>query len=484
MPQFLVPLLLLLFSFSAVPFLPASITVEILDQAGERTTGELVAIDQDKMTVNQSSVLNEIPLDRLNRMIPLQKPQLVQGQSVGLCVELADGSSVQCLQLTTKEETAILELHDKTVLPIPVALLHSVRFMSFPDETPTEKQENDILRREWRRLRPGSLTEDRIIIRTSATTNRGNPTLDYYSGIIGEIRPESVLFELDGERLPVSRNKIFGLYFAGRQPVIDQLSIWRITEINGSSWMLKSIVYDRERQLFRCQTSNGVERTLPLNQLSELLLIAHQSVIPLFDLIPDSIQIQSPLRWSRLEQREENRLEHSWQEFLLAKLQSGSVFAKETVNAPNETLRQEDLSRTTTLLQSSRRTSEERLPQYAVPTLQGIYLNGLRYEKGWTLFPKTELLFTLDEKFVRLSGLAGIDDRLRPDGIVRLKILGDDVELLNVQIRGDEPAQPLQINLQGIKQLTFIVDIADGLQPGTRLNLVNMNLEEHLTADP
>ncbi len=69
-------------------------------------------------------------------------------------------------------------------------------------------------------------------------------------------------------------------------------------------------------------------------------------------------------------------------------------------------------------------------------------LAGREYSKGVAIHSRSEITWLLTEPFVKFSAVAGIDDRVRPHGNVRLTIHGDDRVLLEQTVQGTDAPFP------------------------------------------
>jgi hypothetical protein len=103
---------------------------------------------------------------------------------------------------------------------------------------------------------------------------------------------------------------------------------------------------------------------------------------------------------------------------------------------------------------------------------------GQEYEKGLAIHSRTELIYRLAGRFRRLTAIAGIDERVRDNGHVRLVISADRRTLLDEQISGDDPPRSLDLELVGAKRLIILVDYGDSLDIGDHLNLCNARLHK------
>ena len=81
-------------------------------------------------------------------------------------------------------------------------------------------------------------------------------------------------------------------------------------------------------------------------------------------------------------------------------------------------------------------------------------VGGKVYKKGLALHSRTTMVYRLPGQFQRFKAIAGIDDRFRPRGNVRLVIRGDDRVLVKLTVAGtDEQPQPIDLDLSGVRRL-------------------------------
>ena len=59
---------------------------------------------------------------------------------------------------------------------------------------------------------------------------------------------------------------------------------------------------------------------------------------------------------------------------------------------------------------------------------------------------------------------------------MRLSIFGDDRPLLETEIAGDQPPQPIQLDIAGVKRLKIVVDYGQNLDTGDWLNLCDARI--------
>lgn len=86
-------------------------------------------------------------------------------------------------------------------------------------------------------------------------------------------------------------------------------------------------------------------------------------------------------------------------------------------------------------------------------------LRGKAYPKGLGVHSKTILTFPLDGQYSRFQSDIGIDDEVEKKGSVVFQVLADDQTVYSSpEVRGGEPAIRLDLNVQGVKRLSLVVD--------------------------
>ncbi len=249
-------------------------------------------------------------------------------------------------------------------------------------------------------------------------------TLDYLEGIVRAVREEHVDFEVDGDVVPVRRTKVFAVRYYHPKSVEDSEQVARIRDDAGSTWAARRVEISPSGDQLEVESLAGVHVSLPLQAVADIEFAA-SGLVFLSDLKADSSQ------WTH-------------------------YFGRETSLPSLERLYR---PRSNTALDNG-----------------PLVLDGVSYKRGLALHSRTEMTYRLAEPFKRFQALAGIDDRLRPQGNVDLKILGDDRILFQAAIAGTDPSQPIDVSLQGVKSLTIVVDFGSDLDVGDHLILAEAKL--------
>jgi hypothetical protein len=85
-------------------------------------------------------------------------------------------------------------------------------------------------------------------------------------------------------------------------------------------------------------------------------------------------------------------------------------------------------------------------------------LAGSTYDKGISMHSHSRLNYPLSGVYRRFEALAGLDDKDGRGGDVRLRVLADGKTLLDRAVTSEQGAFPIQLNMEGVRELTLEVD--------------------------
>jgi hypothetical protein len=247
-------------------------------------------------------------------------------------------------------------------------------------------------------------------------------SLDYLGGVVQSVGEETIEFNLDGDVIPVPRTKAFAVRYYRADSPNQAKPLGRLRDTGGSVWPLKEATLDGDQ--LQCTTPLGIQIALRLEDVVHIDFVS-SALVYLSDLTPDSY------RWTPY----------------FGTAQAVPSFLEFYRPRSDTSLNSEPLK-----------------------------LDGKEYTHGLALHSRTELTYRLAEPYERLQAIAGIDDSLRPRGNVRLHILGDDRTLLDTTVSGSEPAQPIEVKLEGVTTLKIIVDFGSGLDIADHLILAEAKL--------
>ena len=423
--------------------------VHIIDIDSKASSGTLLRLDAEKVMFSSEAGTLELSPERILKLQTAATFETRKTSELFLVVHFRDGSRTIASDLSLSDQTIRLTRIDGTEQSFGLDLLQGIRFSVPWGEAAGEFPENI-----QKILRTRS-AEDRLLI-------AAGDAVDFYGGIIRGIGPETVPFELDGEVLAIPRKKIVALLFHQKDSPPVALPFCRLTERDGTSWELTDLTFDRVQERFRWKTVLGIEGITPFSEWAAADF-TKTNTIPLFELAPVSVRYTPAVLW--MDQREQEPL-LLWQQLAKSHWEHSverSEAASDDEKAP--------------ISQADSTADRLKKPnQFPLQTLRRIQLDGKVYQTGVTLSAKTVLEFSWTDDYQTLRGLAGIDDRIRPSGRVKLSFQSGGTILYETILRGDHPAVPLNVNLNGVKKLTILVDFPAGIDDGTRLNLVEMQL--------
>ena len=252
---------------------------------------------------------------------------------------------------------------------------------------------------QWAEILAAKHAGDVIVIRKKEA-------LDYQSGVAGDTSADKVQFTLDGETLSVKRSRVEGLvYFhpAGRELAE---SVCRLTDASGARYEVQSAqLADGALEL---TTPAGLKVRIAIGQIASI----DGKIQYLSDLAPESF---------------------GWNPYF------GEAGASESLK-------------------------EFHRPRFNCFLDGGpLRLGKQEYAKGIALYSGSEITYRLPPgRYRRLKAVAGIDDRVRPQGAVRLAILGDDKPLFEGAVTGRDEPLPLDLDLSGVNRLKIVVDFGAG----------------------
>jgi hypothetical protein len=196
--------------------------VEVSTLSGDEFSGTLTSISADIWKIDVSGKSVEVAGAQV-----LSSRFFVAGQTAGekepLELSLTDGSKLhlKTALADTKELQADSEVTGE--VKIPRNFVKSIRFVKAPTSVDDA----------WKELVARTVRQDMIVVRK-------NDVLDFVEGVIGEITETQVNVLLDGENIPVNRERVFGLIFYQREPGKAGSSA-RIQLLNGDSLRARKV---------------------------------------------------------------------------------------------------------------------------------------------------------------------------------------------------------------------------------------------------
>lgn len=290
---------------------------------------------------------------------------------------------------------------------------------------------------DWQGFLKRDNEEDLLILR-----KRDGSGLDFYGGIISATSDDTVEFVLDGDTVPVPRQRIYGLIFnAGDPPENSPIAIHLIDD---TQILADALAADSDS--LQVTTSWNQTLSLPLNTVRSIDF-SRGRFHYLSDLDPvNETYFGTHPKGSLLEEL----------------LKSDDVLGQAAQN-----------------LWKMHRDQVPMGPFGPLP----LTLRGRVYPKGLWLFPHCRIDYALDGRYTSLQAVAGVDDEVAFNcsgadhtSQVLLTILCDGDKAWEQLI--DAPADPvtIQLDLTGVRTLTVVVDFGDNDSACDFLDLADARL--------
>ncbi|MDP7275626.1 MAG: NPCBM/NEW2 domain-containing protein [Planctomycetaceae bacterium] len=368
--------------------------------AGRRITGQLVSLSESGVTLQGPKGPIEIrAADLLDVRFPAAKTPVQNPKTpvvkTRAWVRLVDGGRISCRTLTATPRQVQVQTQHLGDVTLPAGRVATVRLGTL-DAAVADA---------WNELRGREIKRDRLVIR------KGN-VLDHLDGVVGEIDAKVVKFLLDGDELPVPRERVFGILFfrnvARSKPAACQ------AVLRGGDTLALSAVSMRAA-ICQATLEGGQQVKLPFARL-ERLDFAASRVVYLSALVPRDIEY-TPY------------FDVTWK------------YRRDT-NLDGGPLR----------------------------------VNGKTFARGLALHSKTRLVYSLARRHRRFQAWMGIDALVGRRGNVHVVISADGKKLLEADVKGTEKPRLVDLDITGLRELQILVDYGGDLDIADHLDLADAKL--------
>jgi hypothetical protein len=400
---------------TAVAADPAA-TVRTLE--GESVKGKVAKLSAAILVVKTSTGTRELPTSQIMWVEwpvspPLDKPSV--------WLDLLDGSRLVAQTFTSAGGQARVELAGGQTIELPTRAIHTVRF----------RQQTPELAVQWREITSSMATGDMVVMRRTSmrTIEQGEnepqtvteQALDQLEGTLLDVTPESVLFDVDGDKVPVRREKLEGLvYFHPAKREFSQ-PVCKLLDAGGSSWLLRDVQLGDGR--IAATSLGGVALELPLVAVAKV------------DFSVGNIAFLTELE---------------------ADLPAGE--SPRSLQPPAMTFKFNQLLK---------------LRSGPPPGASQFRIGGQPFDKGQTLHGATKLVYRVPEGFRSFRAVAGVDDVFTSPGRFDLVILGDGKELLRQEfpLEGARRGLAIDLDVRQVRRITIALETASGQDIGDQLDL-------------
>jgi hypothetical protein len=392
MKYFFLPVLIL---FGGLTPLSAEPLFDISPLTGTPLRGELVACDSETVLFRVDEKTVSIPLQETLKIEVVPENAKIVPKPKGFSVLLTDGTRVSATELAVTGNSFLLKAEFWGELSGPSNRVRTVRFVE-GDSSMTEK---------WNRLLERDSSKDLLVIRKE-------DSIDFVDGIVGAINEKSVLFLLDGEEIPVSREKVFGVIYHRGAPsdVPPQGEI-----IHAGGDRIAMTKFDFRDGKFQASTPIG------------LTISGSLEGVRLVDFRPGRLDYLSEMK---------PRTEEYTPFFdVVWKVRNNKNFDGGAIR-----------------------------------------VGGRTYERGLCIHSRTLLSYRLAGEYRRFQAVMGIDELVGQKGHVRVTIKADDRVLFEGEVSGGTDPLPLDYDVAGVRDLEILVDFGEDLDIADHLALADARL--------
>lgn len=376
---------------AALADLPAA---EIETLKGERQSGAIAELSNRTLRLRRDDATLELPLAEIVGVRFLSPA--VPEPFIGPRVVLVDGTRLTCSEFSVEKGQARLTTVQCGTLIVPISRVAQVRF-----GISTGK-----LDEAWSALAGRESKTDMLIVKKEEV-------LDHLDGVVGEVG-EKIGFLLDGDEVPVAREKVYGIVFRRKTGSLPKATCQ--VELAGGD-VLQAVTVAGNGAEFKLKLATGPEVTIGAGALAS------------FDYSAGKVRYLS-----QLEPRDVKSLPYwdaiSYREFRRDRSLDGTP----------------------------------------------ISLGGKTYARGLAINPRTTLRYRIAGEYTRFQGVVGIDDSVRRLGDVLVVISGDGKTLFESEIMGVNPPRPFSLDVTGVRDLEILVDFGGGANVGDHLDLADARL--------
>lgn len=406
-----------LLHFAAIALLAAPPAVAVRPLEGEALHGQLTELSATSVKLQTTAGVKEAPTGQIMWLELTPRP-VAEKPTVWL--ELLDGSKLAASAYTAESGKSHVTLVTGQQVELPTRSIHTVRF--YP-QTPE-------LAVQWREISSSMASGDTLVIRkiSTRTLEQGDAeprvvtehALDQVEGAIREVTPDTVVFELDGQRVDVRREKLEGIVYYQSSRKEFPAPLCRLTDAAGTQWLLKTVELNGDA--LAATTLGGLSFQLPLANAAKLdFSLANVAFLSDLEAEPAAVAATSSLQPAAM----------------------------------------------------SHKFSRIFKPRSAPPLgTDSFRMGGQRFDNGLALHSPAKLLYRVPAGFRKFHAVAGIDDSILAPGRFTLLVQADGKEVLRHEF-SDEQRKPLTLALDvaNVRRITIELAPGDGQDIGDQLNL-------------
>lgn len=354
--------------------------VGTLDGAAHR--GVIESLDGEHVAVKTAS--NGIVRLNINNLLSIDFSDAKPSPDGSLVLVCTDGATLVGTQFTSSDRTAMLTTAG-SVRQIPLQHVAGVLF-SLEDASAVGR---------WREKALLSKTRDVLTIRKQGQ-------LFDIEGIIDDVGSDALTFVLDKDRVPVKRERVYALHYAGGADAIEPVA--EVFDRQGNRWVVSRFEFRDGR--FKATTGTG----LPIEWVADELLRVDYSLgrIEFLSDLKPSVSQHTPF------------FDTAWPVY-----RNRSPFGSKKLQIMDQP-----------------------------------------YSKGLAVHSKTVLHYDLSQSYRQFETSIGIEDQAGPLGDAMVRMRADDNLVFESRVRAGEQPLAVSIAVERVKTLILEVDYGEYLDLG------------------
>ena len=398
-----------------IAVIAAGPTVEVRQLSGQTITGTLVEMSATSLTIQDDDAAETVleTSDLLGITPTDTSPTLVgQGSDSG---KESKGGIPLVLTDGSRLWGSAIAVHGTVVTITPVAGDPPWKLPGGALASVRFVPSSPKIDEQWNEIVAAPRSTDVLVV------DKGD-SLDYLDGVLGDITEQTVQFDLDGEALSVKRSKVAGLLYYHSKGAEVANAVCRVHGRGGLLLMASDV--SLAEGAMHVATASGMQLDVPWNEV-RYIDFSQGKVAFLSDLQPEI---------------------ERWTPYFEAR------------QLPTSTVR------------------------YYTPRRDQAFdggplrLGGKIYRRGLAIRSRTELVYRLPGEVRRFVAIAGIDDRMRPQGHVQLMIYADDRSLLACELGGGDAPKSVDLDLTGATRLRIVVDFGQDLDISDHFDLCDARI--------
>ena len=390
-----------------VLFLAATPPIEVSTLKGEQHVGSLERLSSEEAVLKTPTGTTTIAgAELLSIRVPSGATAPAAAEN-SVEIRLTDGTRLRVSSFVSSGTEAVIEHPQLGPLKLPMTVVQSVRF------APPDAKVDAV----WNQLLDKTPKKDQVAVRKA-------DVLDHLDGVIGSLDETTVKFQLDGDEIPVKRERVFGLIYARRENLSSK-AVAAVDLSSGDRLVAKAVSFDGATWKVKLVSGAEVSVPMPLVQTVDFSL---GKIAYLSNLEPRDVKY-TPY------------LDFVW-EYRRDRMTHGGP-----ISVGNKT-----------------------------------------YAKGLGIHSRTLLKYRIGGDYRRFQTIMGIDDSLRVGGDVDVVIKGDGRTLFKGPVSIKERPEPgaatttearlmppitLDLDVTGVVELEILVDFGEQIDIGDCLDLAD-----------